>query len=68
MRRKISPSEQRSSADANKPKAGTFSAFRVTNCEFSELLGGRGTTSHPISLAKCNERRIRCTKRESLHS
>ena len=37
-------------------RAGTFSAFRVTDCEFSEFAGGRRSASRPILLARCNER------------
>lgn len=49
-------------------KAGTFSAFRVTDCEFSEFAGDLEGASRPISLTECHERCIHCTKREASHS
>lgn len=48
--------------------AGTFSAFRVTDCEFSEFAGSRRSASRPISLAGCNERCVCRAERKPPHA
>ena len=46
-------------------RAGTFSAFRVSDCEFSEFAGDGEGACWSISLAGCNERCICCAEREA---
>ena len=48
--------------------AGTFSAFRATDCEFSELAGDRKGACWSISLAECDERCVCRAKRKPPHA